>query len=436
LIDRIAIIGAGYAGLSAATHLVNNGLNVDIYEAGSNAGGLAKGIYIDGHKWPIEPFYHHWFYKEKSVQQLAELHGIKDLIEVYSPNTSFFLNGRIKPFDQPQHVLLYPGISLADRYKLGKTLAILRLSNSWEDYEKVTAENWLIDKMGRNVYEKIWKPMLIGKWGSYYNQINMAWFWARIYVRTKKLMYPRGGFQNFTNKIVNSLSKKGVKFHFNSRIDSISKKNGEIELKFPDRTKIIYDKVLLTVSPKIFEYLVDQLPENFSKTLDTHKSMGAVCVIFILKKKILENTYWLNIPAKSTDPLKNDIPFLVFVEHTNMVPCKYYGNNNIVYCANYVPESSMMLRVSDDEIVNNYINGIKKIDPNFKDDNIIKYIVSRTNYASPVFKVNHSQSLPKFDTPINNLYWVSMSHVYPWDRGTNYATDIGKKAAEYILSKN
>ena len=33
-------------------------------------------------------------------------------------------------------------------------------------------------------------------------------------------------------------------------------------------------------------------------------------------------------------------------------------------------------------------------------------------------------------TPIPGLYWASMSHVYPWDRGTNYAVEIGHKVAQ------
>jgi hypothetical protein len=36
-------------------------------------------------------------------------------------------------------------------------------------------------------------------------------------------------------------------------------------------------------------------------------------------------------------------------------------------------------------------------------------------------------------TPIKNLFFASMSQVYPWDRGTNFAVEIGQKAAGKIL---
>jgi hypothetical protein len=36
-------------------------------------------------------------------------------------------------------------------------------------------------------------------------------------------------------------------------------------------------------------------------------------------------------------------------------------------------------------------------------------------------------------TPIRGLYFASMSQVYPWDRGTNYAVALGRKVAAMLL---
>ena len=37
-------------------------------------------------------------------------------------------------------------------------------------------------------------------------------------------------------------------------------------------------------------------------------------------------------------------------------------------------------------------------------------------------------------TPIPGLYWASMSQVYPWDRGTNYAVEIGQEVARRVMT--
>jgi hypothetical protein len=59
--------------------------------------------------------------------------------------------------------------------------------------------------------------------------------------------------------------------------------------------------------------------------------------------------------------------------------------------------------------------------------------VHKTNYAQPVPLVNHSKNIPKIRTPIDGLYFASMSQVYPWDRGTNFAVEIGRRAAGMMI---
>jgi protoporphyrinogen oxidase len=432
--SKVAIIGAGYTGLSAATKLIKNGFEVDIFESRELAGGLASGIKYDDFDWAIEPLYHHWFLNESAIIELAKAHGLINQIKIFSPNTSFFLDGKIKPFDRPHHVLMYPGLSIIDRYRLATKLATLRISKNWKYYEKFTAEEWLIKNMGENVYEKIWKPMLVAKWSGYYDKVNMAWFWARIYVRTQKLMYPEGGFQYFNNKIVESLKASGVKFKFSTKINLIKESSNGLVRLFDDKNKIkTYSKVLITTGPKSVKKLINNSKSEFSKKLSEQKSMGAICVLFILKKPFLKNTYWLNIPAKTKKIINNKIPFLVCIDHTAMVPKKYYGGKTIVYCANYVNEDSDLLKFNDSDILNLYKKGICEINANFNSRDIVKAIVTKANYASPVFFKNHSERVPTFDTSIKNVFWASMSHVYPWDRGTNYASDIGFSVADYIL---
>jgi protoporphyrinogen oxidase len=433
---EIAIIGAGYAGLSAATTLIEQGYKVDLYDSKDTAGGLAAGIGIGQGSWDIEPFYHHWFTNEKSIMRLASAHNIRDEIRTYSPNTSFFINSKIMPFDRPHHVLMYPGLSLFDRFRLGNSLARLKLGKNWKHYEKYTAEEWLLKNMGKNVYEKMWKPMLIAKWSNYYNKVNMAWFWARIYVRTQKLMYPNKGFSNFNNKVVDSLKKKGVNFFINQKITSINQlENDSIELKLDSKKVKKYSSALVTTGPKILNKMFKNFSNSYANSLNNYKSMGAICALFIVKKSFLKNTYWLNIPSKSTNMLENDIPFLVCIDHTSMIDKSNYNGNTILYCANYIDENNDLLNMSDSKIKKLYFDGLKKINPNFDEKNVTDSIITKTNYASPVFTKNHSLRVPSFDTEIKNLFWASMSHVYPWDRGTNYAADVGFKVADHIIKR-
>ena len=53
----------------------------------------------------------------------------------------------------------------------------------------------------------------------------------------------------------------------------------------------------------------------------------------------------------------------------------------------------------------------------------------REPYAQPIVPLNHSRNIPPLATPLPGLYWASMSQVYPWDRGTNFAVELGQRVA-------
>jgi hypothetical protein len=41
--------------------------------------------------------------------------------------------------------------------------------------------------------------------------------------------------------------------------------------------------------------------------------------------------------------------------------------------------------------------------------------------------------LPPFKTPLKNVLLSNIEQVYPWDRGTNYAIELGEKIAKLVL---
>ena len=87
------------------------------------------------------------------------------------------------------------------------------------------------------------------------------------------------------------------------------------------------------------------------------------------------------------------------------------------------------------ELAQQFINVLHKFNPDFDPDWVRKSWLFREQYAQPVPLLNHSHHIPDLRTPLPGLYFASMSQVYPWDRGTNYAVEIGRQVAELILSK-
>ena len=69
---RIAIIGAGPAGLAAAYDLNKAGYAVTVYEAAPEVGGLAAGFKPPHWDWSLEKFYHHWFASDRHMLGFIE----------------------------------------------------------------------------------------------------------------------------------------------------------------------------------------------------------------------------------------------------------------------------------------------------------------------------------------------------------------------------
>jgi hypothetical protein len=92
--------------------------------------------------------------------------------------------------------------------------------------------------------------------------------------------------------------------------------------------------------------------------------------------------------------------------------------------------------MSQDQIEGLFTSVLPKFNNKFRPDWVRKSWLFRTRYAQPVPEVNQSKNIPPIQTPIPNLYFASMSQVYPWDRGTNYAVEIGREAARLIAEKS
>jgi hypothetical protein len=76
---------------------------------------------------------------------------------------------------------------------------------------------------------------------------------------------------------------------------------------------------------------------------------------------------------------------------------------------------------------------LTRFNPDFRPEWVRKSWFFREKYAQPVPPIDHSRNIPDLATPIPGLYWASMSQVYPWDRGTNYAVEIGQAVAERVM---
>lgn len=422
---KIAIIGAGYGGMSAAWDLQKVGHDVTIFESAEYVGGLASGFKEPHWDWSVEKFYHHWFQSDNSMLGIIRELGLEDKVIFPRPLTVMYHKQKWYPFDSIINALLFPGLGWGlNKIRFGLVGLFLRLTKNWRALEKVTAHEWMMKYAGKQVYEQMWQPLLVGKFGPFYKDVNMAWMWARIHARTTRLGTFEGGFQKFADLFAEKLREKGVEIRLGVNIKSIKKDSASGGLTVDGES---FDKVLVTTSPNLMAKFCPDLPESYLKGLLELKSMGAVVMTLSLKHQLSKDGfYWFNVPKEE------GYPFLALVEHTNYVSSEHFGGDHIVYAGDYLELGHEYFEMTDEQLLERFIPAFEKFNPEFKRDWIKKIWVHKTNYAQPVPLVGHSKNIPAIQTPIEGLYFASMSQVYPWDRGTNFAVEIGRRAARMM----
>jgi protoporphyrinogen oxidase len=416
---KIAIIGAGFTGLSAAYQMTKNGHTVTILEKDSQPGGLAVGYQEKGWDWTLEAFYHHWFTNDKAILDLAKELNYPVLIK--RPQTSSLIDNKIYQLDSPSTLLTFQKLSLSQRLQMALALAPLRFNPFWKPLERITATSYLKKTIGQKAYQILWEPLLIGKFGKSADTISLAWFWARISKRTTNLAYPEGGFLRFAERIEQAVKENGGIIHYNTSVQNISEKNGKVSLgKYGT-----FDKVIVTLPSFAFLKIASKLPESYKKSLMQLKGLGAIILIMRLKKPFFkDNTYWLSV-------CDTKAPILAIVEHTNFMDSKNYNNEHLVYMGHYLPPDHPYFTMNEEQLLKTFDQFLKKLNPEYK-KSLIGLKKFAVPFAQPIIPINYSKMIPPFETPLKNVYLANMQQVYPWDRGTNYAVELGKKVANLI----
>ena len=425
-----AIIGAGIGGLAAAYELEKNGYQVTIFEKGEKAGGLAGGFQHDEWDWSVEYFYHHWFKSDKAILSLIKELGLQKKVHFYHPKTVMYHQGKFFPLDSVGAVLSFPGFTFWEKMRFGIVTAYIRFLARWQPLEKYTAHEWLLKYYGGTIYRINFEPMLRGKFGEYYQQVPMSWFWARFKARSSDLGTYDGGFQAFFDDFCRILERKGVSILFHKSVEQIrSTSNGKVSLTI-DGEKQVFDKVIVTTSPTSFVQLTPELSDEYKQRAQQSKSIGAVVMLLSITHPLSkEGYYWYNLPKSK------EFPFLSLVEHTNFLSPSHFNDEHLIYCGDYLPADHEYFKLTKDELISLFTPSLQKINADFTKEWIHESWLFRQPYAQPIPFLNHSQNLLDIKTPLKNVYLITMSQVYPWDRGTNYAVDLLMKAMSTIMAE-
>ncbi len=310
---KIAVLGAGLAGLRAADVLSESGLNVLIIEKEAQPGGLATTIQQKGFYFDLGP---HRFHTESSrILQFVEELLPGELLELQRLS-------RIRLLDR---YFQYP-LSFGDVLKkmpLLRSAGFLlsyfteRLKGIFASGEKRSFRGWVISRFGKKLYDLYFGPYTEKLWGCPADELSADWASQRITVPkltdmvratisprknsarslVSKFHYPMGGIGRISDALADRVSARGCSFMYSSFLNSIKPLPAGGYSLSVNGDDIKVDGIVSTIPVTEYTTLIGNMVpveiHNCSKKLNYR---AIVFLVLQLKTRIRANDHWIYIP--------------------------------------------------------------------------------------------------------------------------------------------
>ena len=293
---KVAVIGAGPAGMTAAYQLAKAGIEVEVFEATPCIGGLARTLELWNQKVDLGP--HRFFSKDERVNRLwLEVVG-RDYCMV-NRLTRIYYGGKF---------FKYPLRALDCSINLNPAVSIACLLSYLKEKIRPTAldgsfETWVTHRFGRKLFEVFFQTYSEKLWGiscaelsddfaaqrikklSLSEAIKNALFKPKLQSHATLLdrfAYPNEGTGIIYQRMAASIQKKGGKIHLSSPVKSVLLQNGSVNgIELASGTSHSFDRVISTMPLTL---LVQTLPGAPQNVTDAAKSLSFRNTILVYLK--------------------------------------------------------------------------------------------------------------------------------------------------------
>lgn len=430
---KIVVVGGGVAGMTTAYRLMQGGHEVQLFEASPELGGLVRTFEVGGSR--LEAYYHHLFSTDTTIISLISELGLGDNLKWIESKVGWFDDGKIYNFTTPKDLAFFGPLPPLDRVRAGLMGLRLRGREDWAEFERITCKDWIEKNVSKKVFEKVWGPLLEGKYGDAYDQVAMAWLWSKVHLRFQSrrgvsqkefLGYLMGSFQVYIHEMERRMRAGGVDIHLNAAVQKVTATDNRADgIVLADGSRVEADAVVAALPSLLFRKIAPSLGDDYASKLDHVKWQGAVCMVVTLDRSF-SPIYWMNIGDRR-------MPFLALVEHTNFIGPENYDGNHILYISNYLPQDHEYFGLDENQLWAIFEPALKRINPAFSTDWVRQKWLFKAPYAQPIIGLEYSKYRPDHRTPIEGLYLETMTQIYPEDRGQNYSIKMGDEVARMVV---
>ncbi|MCD1117128.1 phytoene desaturase family protein [Chryseobacterium turcicum] len=312
MIKKIAVIGSGFSGLSAAAYAAKQGHEVHIFEKNSSLGGRARQFKTDngyvfdmGPSWYwmsdiIEGFFNDFWKTSSDYYELVPLNpqfemvfsdGIMAVPQDYSEMRNLFESiekGAAKKLDEFMEDAQY-------KYEVGMKNFVTKPCHSWFEFVSPTIAKSalkldLLSNFHRFVRKYFSNPKLIMLMefpviflGAAPKDIPALYSLMNYGGYKLGTWYPMGGFYKVIEAMSEIAKGESVQIHLNSNVDEIKIKNGNAESIVVNGNEIEFDTVIASSDyHHTEENLIPKEYKNYSEDYWKKKTFAPSCLIYYL----------------------------------------------------------------------------------------------------------------------------------------------------------
>jgi len=406
---RVGVIGGGLMGVALAYFLSRAGEEVTLLEQSAELGGL-NGAILFPEGVSAARYQHVILPTDTHVLELCAELGMSDELVFNASPMGFVNGGQIYPMTTLRDFLMFTPLPMADRLRLGRMILTARRTQDWKLLDGIRVKDWLIEEGGEQLFNLIWRPLLDAKFDGVYSTVPATYIWAWLNrmsaIRRGPQMrgytgYLRRGHSSLIQALADGLVAAGGRVEMQVRVREIVISDGALQqVRTPGGT-LHFDTLVAAVSTPAFARLLPGADEAYLSRLQQSKYQGLICPVLVLDRPL--SPYWtLNVTDSAS-------PFSTIIETAHAERPDFH----IVYLPKYTAPDNDWMGVSDEDIKAAWLSHLKHLFPEFSEEHVLHFVVSRSRYVEPVFSLNALDTIVPVQTPYAGLYLANTSQVYP-----------------------
>lgn len=436
----VAVIGAGPAGLTAAYQLARAGRSVDLYEAASEVGGLARSLKLWGQTVDLGP--HRFFTRDAQVAGFwHEILG--DQARRVRRVTRIYYRGRY--FHYP--LQLADVLANLGPWECLACLGSFARERMWPSADPSSLEGWLVTQFGRRLYNTFFKSYSEKLWGLPGTAVDANFAAQRIAglslveavrsalglaSRSRTLVdtfdYPAGGTGSFYRRLAERAQLAGLRLWLNTPVARVELRGGKVDgLRLADGTFKAHAQVVSTMPLTRLVTGLAQAPQEVLQAAGQLSFRQTVLVYLKFADSSLFPDNWLYVHQPDLGlgritNFRNWVPELHGPHPETILACEYWCNPGDEVWTMPDPD---LIALADREVLATGLVTESALDGR----------VIRVSNCYPVYSLGYQRHLE----PIER-YLDSLSGLYPIGRygafkynNQDHSIKMGLLAAEKVL---